>query len=68
MIKLFVLLALMIVLGSLFSALYFLIRDQGRGQRVVNALLLRVTVSAILLGAILVLVHFGVIQLNPHPY
>ena len=68
MIKFFILLALVIVLGSLFSALYFLVRDQGRSERVVNALMLRVIVSAVLLGVIVLLVYLGVIEPNPRPY
>ncbi len=68
MIKFFIVLALFAVLVSLFSALYFLIRDQGRGERVVNALLIRITISVLLIGVILVLVSLGVIQPNPRPY
>ncbi len=68
MIKFFIVLALFVVLASLFSALYFLIKDQGRGERVVNALLVRVTVSAVLIGVILALVSLGVIEPNPRPF
>ena len=67
MIKFLIVLALMVVLASLFSALFFLIKDQGRGERVVNALLVRVILSAILLGTVMVLVHLGVIQPHPGP-
>lgn len=64
MIKFLIVLALVAVVASLFSALFFLIRDQGRGERVVNALLVRVILSAVLLGVIMLLVYLGIIQ--PH--
>jgi hypothetical protein len=67
-IKMLIVFALFIVLGSLFSALYFLVRDQGKSGRVVNALLIRVSVSVVLMIAIMTLVYFGVIQPNPRPY
>jgi len=68
MIKFLIVLALMVVLASLFSALFFLIKDQGRGQRVVNALLLRVILSALLLATVMVLVSLGIIEPHPGPF
>ncbi len=67
MIKFFIVLALFAVLASLFSALFFLIKDQGRGERVVNALLVRVILSALLLGSVMLLVSLGIIQPHPGP-
>jgi heme/copper-type cytochrome/quinol oxidase subunit 1 len=38
---------------SLFTALYFLIKDTGSSQRTVNALLVRVALSLVLVGLLL---------------
>ena len=55
MLKAAIVLLLLATLGSLFSGLFFLVRDQGRGSRLVNALTLR----ALLAGATLALVAWG---------
>jgi hypothetical protein len=50
-------LLLLIVFGgivfSLFTALYFLIKDSGSSQRTVNALAVRVALSLVLVGLLL---------------
>ena len=55
MLKAAIVLLLLATLASLFSGLFFLVRDQGRGSRLVNALTLR----AMLAGATLALVAWG---------
>ena len=45
-----VIVALCAVVVALFSALYFLYRDRGRGYRVVNALAIRVVLSMALIA------------------
>lgn len=55
MLKAAIVLLLLATLASLFSGLFFLVRDQGRGSRLVNALTLR----ALLAGATLALVAWG---------
>ncbi len=46
-IKIFVIITLIIILGSLFSALFYLIKDQGNkdSTRVVKALTIRIALS-----------------------
>lgn len=53
MLKVFIVILLIAVLISLMSGLYFLVKDQGKSNRVVNALLTRVILSAALLGLII---------------
>jgi hypothetical protein len=43
--KLFVVLVLLTILGSLFSALFYLVKDKGQGNRTVKALTLRISLS-----------------------
>jgi hypothetical protein len=49
MIKVVVIAALVLIVLSLGSALYFLYHDRGRGTRMVKALVLRVALSASLI-------------------
>ena len=56
-VKIIVIAALVAVVASLFSALYYLYRDRGQGTRMVKALALRVALSAALI-AFLVLSYF----------
>jgi len=49
MIKIIVIAALVLIILSLGSALYFLYHDRGRGTRMVKALALRVALSASLI-------------------
>ncbi|TWI63575.1 Protein of unknown function (DUF2909) [Pseudoduganella lurida] len=60
--KIFVAIAFILIIGSLGSALFYLMRDRGRSNRTVHALALRVGLSIALFIAILVLHHFGYIQ------
>ena len=46
--KIIVIAGLVAVIASLFSALYFLYRDRGKGDRMVKALAIRVALSAAL--------------------
>jgi len=55
MLKAAIILLLLATLVSLFSGLVFLVRDEGRGSRLVNALTLRVILAA----ATLALVAWG---------
>ncbi|MBD9413404.1 twin transmembrane helix small protein [Pseudomonas sp. PDM16] len=55
MLKAAIILLLLATLVSLFSGLFFLVKDEGHGSRVVNAL----TVRVILAAATLALVAWG---------
>lgn len=53
MFKLVLLIVFAGIVISLFSALYFLIKDTGSSQRTVNTLALRVALSLLLVGLLL---------------
>lgn len=57
--KIIVIAGLIAVIASLFSALYFLYRDRGRGERMVKALALRVGLSATLVIFLIVSYKMG---------
>ncbi|WP_374486090.1 twin transmembrane helix small protein [Zoogloea sp.] len=59
--KLAVVFMLLLVVGSLFSGLFFLYRDKGNGDRVVRALTLRVSLSLLLFLGLLLAWHFGAV-------
>ena len=50
---------LLLVIGSLFSGLFFLYRDKGNGDRVVHALTLRISLSVLIFAALLLSYRFG---------
>lgn len=52
MLKAAIVLLLLATLVSLFSGLFFLVRDEGRTSRVVNALTVRVTLTALTIALI----------------
>ncbi|MCY1293583.1 hypothetical protein D9M68_433820 [compost metagenome] len=52
MLKAAIVLMLLATLVSLFSGLFFLVKDEGRGSRVVNALTVRVILAALTLALI----------------
>jgi hypothetical protein len=49
MIRIIVIVALVLIVGSLATALYYLYHDRGQGKRMVKALAIRVVLSASLL-------------------
>lgn len=60
--KFFVLLFVAFILFSLFSALYFVVRDKGRSDRAVKALTIRITLSLILFALLMLGFQFGYIS------
>jgi len=60
-VKIIVILFLVFIVGSLFSALYFLVRDKGQGTRTVKALTVRVTLSVILFALLMLGIYTGFI-------
>ncbi|MVW74207.1 twin transmembrane helix small protein [Pseudomonas xionganensis] len=52
MLKIAIVLMLLATVVSLFSGLFFLVKDDGHGNRVVNALTVRVVLTAITVGLI----------------
>lgn len=67
MLKFLIVVLMLAVLVSLFSGLFFLIRDGGKTNRVLNSLALRVALSVFLLAVILISVWQGGLTLNPTP-
>ncbi len=52
MLKAAIVILLLATLVSLFSGLFFLVKDEGRSSRLVNALTLRVTLTALTVALI----------------
>jgi F0F1-type ATP synthase membrane subunit a len=63
-VRYFVLAFVVLILVSLFSGLFFLVRDQGRSKRTVKALTARVALSLALFLLLLAGYYFGLIK--PH--
>jgi hypothetical protein len=57
-----VLLFIAFILVSLFSALYFLLKDKGRSERTVKALTVRVVLSILLFALLMLGYRFGFIS------
>lgn len=66
-IKIAIILALLMIVFSLFSALFYLGKDKGSGQRTVRALTVRISLSVLLFVLLIVGYHFGLIGSNTHP-
>ena len=62
--KIIVILFLLAIIGSLFSGLFFLMRDKGASERTVKALTVRVSLSVLLF--ILLMIGFATGVLQPH--
>lgn len=67
MLKAVIVILMLAVVASLFSGLFFLIRDGGKTNRVVNSLAVRVALSILLLVVILIALWQGSLTLNPTP-
>jgi len=67
MLKLLIVILLFAVIISLFSGLFFLVKDQGKTKRTVNALTVRVALSVMLLGLITYALISGQLAVNPSP-
>jgi len=59
--KFVVLVFVAFILLSLFSALYFVLKDKGRSDRAVKALTVRITLSIVVFVLLLLGFHFGYI-------
>ncbi len=61
LIKTVIILMLILIIGSLFSALTFLYKDQGKGERTAKALTFRISLSLLLFILLMLGYYFGVI-------
>jgi DUF2909 family protein len=59
--KIVVLLFIFLILASLGSALYFMVKDKGASERTAKALTWRVVLSVTLFALLMLGFHFGVI-------
>lgn len=66
LIKIVIVVALMVIVGSLFSALFYLMKDKGTSTRTARALTIRISLSIILFALLMLGYFFGVIG-QPHP-
>jgi hypothetical protein len=62
--KIVVVLFLLFILGSLASALYYVIKDRGNGIRAVKSLTLRVGLSVFLFAMLMLGTYLGFIPLS----
>ena len=62
--KIIISLFLLFILGSLFSGLYYLVRDKGSSERTVRALTIRISLSVLLFALLMIGYATGVLQ--PH--
>lgn len=61
LIKIAIVFVLLVIIGSLFSALIFLVKDKGGSERTVKALTVRISVSILLFIALIVAAKSGLI-------
>lgn len=66
LLKLFIIATLLLIIGSLFSALFYLMKDKGQGKRTVRALTVRISLSLALFLLLMVGYYTGIIG-QPHP-
>lgn len=61
LIKTGIIILLVLIVASLFSALTFLYKDQGQGERAARALTIRISLSILLFVLLMLGFYFGVI-------
>jgi Protein of unknown function (DUF2909) len=61
LVKIIVIVMLLLIVGSLFSALTFLYKDNGQGERTVKALTVRISLSIVLFSFLMLGFYFGFI-------
>jgi len=61
LVKIVIIVMLLLIVGSLFSALSFLYKDDGKGERTVRALTLRISLSIALFIFLMLGFYFGII-------
>lgn len=62
--KMVIIILLVLVLGALFTGLYYLFRDYGKGERALKALMFRVGFTVTLILILLVSVWMGWLPLH----
>lgn len=67
LVKVLLVVLLIMICIALFSGLGFLIKDQGKTNRVRNALTIRIGLSVLAIIIVIVAAMTGVLELNPRP-
>lgn len=67
MLKALIIILLLAIVVSLFSGLFFLVKDQGKTRRVANSLAVRVALAALLIGVVFIATQTGDLRFNPSP-
>jgi len=67
LVKFILLLLLGFIVLSLFSGLYFLVKDKGQTKRTVNALTLRIGLSIVAIVVVVIAAATGVIEFKANP-
>ncbi len=67
LIKIAIVITLLVILASLGSGLFYLMKDRGESRRTLNALTLRIVLSVTLFLLILLGLFTGAIAPNPSP-
>jgi hypothetical protein len=62
--KIIIVLFLLLIVGSLFSGLFYLVKDKGSSDRTVKALTVRISLSVLLF--ILLMIGYATGVLQPH--
>ncbi len=62
--KIIIVLFLLLIIGSLFSGLFYLVKDKGTSERTVRALTVRISLSVLLF--ILLMLGYATGLLQPH--
>jgi hypothetical protein len=66
LVKSLIIVMLLLIVGSLFSALFYLIKDKGEGERTAKALTVRISLSIGLFLLLMLGYYTGIIG-HPHP-
>ena len=64
--KVLIILILLVIIGSLFSGLFYLVRDKGTSERTVRALTVRISLSLLLF--VLLMIGYATGILRPHGF
>jgi drug/metabolite transporter (DMT)-like permease len=67
MLKIIIAVLLVAVVVSLFSGLFFLVKDDSKSKRVANSLTVRVALAALIVLIVLIALWTGELKLNPSP-
>lgn len=68
LVKVVVIVLLLAIIASLFSGLFFLVKDDGTKKRTVKALTYRIGFSIVAILIIIIAGMFGLIPMKPGPF